>query len=405
MLIKLDSIVAPERTYDDKTIEFIQSLAESIKEKGLLHPIRVSPLEGGKYELVAGAKRLDAFKLLKAECIECQVKKVESIADLNEISIHENLIRENLPWYEEVCLRAELHKLRQAIHGKTIPDAGVKTGWGLKDTARELNMSFGVLSEDIRLAAAVIENPELKKIKDKKTALRVIRQNAQRLESEQEANAPVNVEVNQLICGNSLEILKTFPDLTFNACITDPPWINFHGEEKYESDKDTALVFREIYRTLQYNSFMYAFVGYEDFKFYSENLPKVGFKVQASPIIWWKPNVVTMGRRAWEHTRDLELIILGVKGDPLLVESGNVSSVLKYNAIPGQFLKHPNEKPLEIITKLLSLCTYEGNLVLDPFMGSGTVPDACRLTNRRYIGIERDAEIFMTAKRRLECLK
>ena len=52
--------------------------------------------------------------------------------------------------------------------------------------------------------------------------------------------------------------------------------------------------------------------------------------------------------------------------------------------------EHPNEKPLALMKKLVDLFTQPGELVCDPYMGSGTTGVACLSNGRRFIGIERD---------------
>lgn len=71
---------------------------------------------------------------------------------------------------------------------------------------------------------------------------------------------------------------------------------------------------------------------------------------------------------------------------------------------PRDFLKkkyHPTQKPVELIKYLVNTFTEEGNLVLDPFVGSGTTNIACRELNRRCIGIEKDKEFYNIALERL----
>lgn len=65
-------------------------------------------------------------------------------------------------------------------------------------------------------------------------------------------------------------------------------------------------------------------------------------------------------------------------------------------------VKHPTVKPTNMLEYLIKLCTNEGDVVLDPFMGSGTTGLACQNTNRRFIGIELDADYFEIARDRIE---
>lgn len=65
-------------------------------------------------------------------------------------------------------------------------------------------------------------------------------------------------------------------------------------------------------------------------------------------------------------------------------------------------MQHPTQKPVRLMERLMALVTQEGDLVLDPFMGSGSTGIACINTGRRFIGYEIDDEYFGIAKRRLE---
>ena len=68
--------------------------------------------------------------------------------------------------------------------------------------------------------------------------------------------------------------------------------------------------------------------------------------------------------------------------------------------------KHPTQKPLSIITKLLLSSTKAGDIVLDPFNGSGTTGIAAQALNRRYIGFEKEEEyIKLTIQRYKEAQK
>lgn len=63
---------------------------------------------------------------------------------------------------------------------------------------------------------------------------------------------------------------------------------------------------------------------------------------------------------------------------------------------------HPTQKPLPVIEWILSKYTQEGDLILDPFMGSGTTAIACHKLQRNYIGFELDKEYFELASKRIE---
>ena len=62
--------------------------------------------------------------------------------------------------------------------------------------------------------------------------------------------------------------------------------------------------------------------------------------------------------------------------------------------------KHPTQKPLSLLDRLISAATDEGDLVLDAFNGSGTTGVSCIRTNRKYIGIELEKEFIELSKKR-----
>ena len=63
--------------------------------------------------------------------------------------------------------------------------------------------------------------------------------------------------------------------------------------------------------------------------------------------------------------------------------------------------KHPTQKPLALVERCLSASTHEGDLVLDPFLGSGTTAAACAKLGRRCVGLEAERAHLETAVRRL----
>ncbi len=63
---------------------------------------------------------------------------------------------------------------------------------------------------------------------------------------------------------------------------------------------------------------------------------------------------------------------------------------------------HPTQKPLKLIERLIYASSNEGNIVLDPFMGSGTTAEACREQGRNYIGFEIDTDYYNKSLERLQ---
>lgn len=70
--------------------------------------------------------------------------------------------------------------------------------------------------------------------------------------------------------------------------------------------------------------------------------------------------------------------------------------------VPKVHGNHPTEKPVALVSEWVRLFTDAGDVVLDPFAGSGTTGVACAKMGRRFIGIERERKHFLTACRRIE---
>lgn len=78
------------------------------------------------------------------------------------------------------------------------------------------------------------------------------------------------------------------------------------------------------------------------------------------------------------------------------------TNVLNFDFTDDEQRVHEAQKPLSLLRFLIDLTTREGQLVLDPFMGSGSTGLAARQLGRRFIGIEQSADHFCTATRRLD---
>jgi len=63
--------------------------------------------------------------------------------------------------------------------------------------------------------------------------------------------------------------------------------------------------------------------------------------------------------------------------------------------------KHPAQKPLDVIKRIIIACTKENDFILDPFMGIGSIPLTAKLLNRRYLGIEKQKKYFKIAEKRI----
>jgi site-specific DNA-methyltransferase (adenine-specific) len=89
--------------------------------------------------------------------------------------------------------------------------------------------------------------------------------------------------------------------------------------------------------------------------------------------------------------RPLKLMRFGFK-----IQSITRVKVERYDYI------HPTQKPVELLKHLLKLCTHEGQMVLDTFVGSGSTRIACYETNRNFIGFDLDSEYYDLQEKRYQ---
>lgn len=419
--IPIESIIHDELNFDE---ELLKPIRESIAAQGCHHPLLVQEFETHfeseqwdkaictkvQYRIIAGKKRLKALQQLGTKEVPVKILARElTEQQTKEISFHENLRRYNLPWYEQVILEKDLHELRIEQNGKRkgpkLTEAG-KKGWTQADTAKELGISLGTLSEDLDLARAVRSNPSLSKVKDKTTALKLIKTEARRAEDEAFSLIPSDFQMDQVFLGDSLEVLNQIPSLTFDACITDPPWSQYARDESLTADPiDLIGIFREVFRVLKNDSFLYLICSSPDFEFYRRELPSLGFTVQDYPLIWQKTRTITHGRRNWQYSRDYEPMLLAVKGSPVLTMPVEISSIMSYPNMHYTKMIHPHEKPIELLYQLISNSTYVGGKVLDPFAGSGVTLEAVKILERKYVGIEKEKKFFDNIVNRLKEVK
>lgn len=430
MNIPIGQISIVEHTPDIDEEQLV-ALTESMREHGLSHPIILRPanqLEGlpgseplQGYELASGERRLLAAIRLGWTEIKAEVRDITKDQAL-EIRINENLRRFNLPWWEQVTLTEKLHNMRQATHGVATRGRPardeVKTGWTIRDTAEELGIGVGNLSEDLTLARALQYDKSLMKVKDKKTAIKLVRIAAQRHQSEMEANRPTTFEGNEVYFGDSASILSQLPPHSIDACITDPPWIRFF-EASLRIDERTLPVFKELYRVLKNPAMLYLVCGLDDYHYYAGHdepdpnnpqekihvrgaLESIGFQVANTPLIWKKLNSLSRrGVRPWEYDRDFEFIIVAAKGSPALTSARRLSGIKEFAIVPPTKMIHQNEKPMALIEELIEDCSYEGNIIVDPFGGSGVLAEACKKKNRKYIVCEREKKYYDGIVKRL----
>lgn len=202
----------------------------------------------------------------------------------------------------------------------------------------------------------------------------------------------------KLFQNDAVTWLSTLADASVDLLITDPPyesldkhrkigtttrlklsksssnqWFSIFPNERFES------LFKEIYRVLKKNSHFYLFCDQETMFIVKPIAEKVGFKFW-KPIVWDKVNI-GMG---YHYRSRHEYILFFEKGKRKLNDLG-VPDILKCKRVNKGY---PTEKPTQLIEVLISQSSNVGELIVDPFFGSGSTLVAAENLGRDYLGCD-----------------
>jgi len=442
-----------------RSFKEVEALAQSISKYGLMHPIVVDE-NGG---LVAGERRYRAHKLLGLESIKVTVFDNLSLVDKKLLEIEENLRREDLTWQEDVMAMTRLHLLKVEELGKRQSRNKFNEGWGVQDTADLVGRSIGKVSQDLKLGKEMLKKMgwsiegeigqdqegeskrgkvgetlfdkakaqtgviDFGEIKTKDAAIKVLGRNedaatrklsvlidalAKPKGGKEEDGEPSESGDVRLVHGDCLEGLRGVESESVDCVITDPPWgVEFDqsgqlssvrgGGTVVDEEKDVEFlrpVVKELWRVLKENSHMYFFFGAKHYERLVEILILSGFKVSQVPLVWWKRNA--FNACAYQvFSADYEQFLFCRKGDRSL--SKTRGSVFDFAPVAGSAKIHTAEKPVALIEELIELSTLEGEMVCEPFAGSGATLRAAKGLGRKGIGWEIDEANYLKAKERL----
>ena len=214
------------------------------------------------------------------------------------------------------------------------------------------------------------------------------------------------LELNKIYNTDCLEFMRSMPDSCVDLVVTDPPYeIHTKGgglgkRPVYENGAlgkisqgfDAEATLEQIARICKkINIFIFCS---------TKQKPRImnwGYErgCNIAELAWYKPNAAPFTNNTFKS--DLENIIyIREKG----VKIKGISRLFTHNCGKSKY-GHPTEKPLEIIEKLILTASNEGDLIFDPFMGSGTTAVACKEINRNFIGCEIEAKYCEIAEKRL----
>lgn len=218
--------------------------------------------------------------------------------------------------------------------------------------------------------------------------------------------------------------MKRIPNKSIDLIVTDPPYLHVKGgmkSKKYntgtwkaESKMVTELSdfgekaiydFLDIAITKMKKVNMFVFCSKLQLQYYFSYIKE--HKLKYDLLIWDKVKYSMKSTKFF--TGDIEYIIRiyqdGVSLRKILVDNeskSDISYYLKRQSYEQPRGRHETEKPIELIKKYIELSSDVGDLVVDPFFGSGTTAIACIDTNRNYIGFELDKHYYEIACNRVE---
>lgn len=253
----------------------------------------------------------------------------------------------------------------------------------------------------------------------------------------------LDLPLDQVMVGDCLDMLRQLPPASVHAIFADPPynlqlkgdlvrpegglvdgvddaWDRFDGFPAYDSFTRAWLT--ECRRVLRKDGAIWVIGAYHNVFRLGTALQDLGYWI-LNDVVWRKSNPMPnfRGRR---FTNAHETLIWASRG-PESRYKFNYAAMKALNddvqmrsdwLIPlctgnerlrdekGKKL-HPTQKPEALLHRVILSCTAPGEVVLDPFMGSGTTAAVARRLGRRFIGIERDEAYAEAARARIEAVE
>jgi len=211
------------------------------------------------------------------------------------------------------------------------------------------------------------------------------------------------LEKNKIYPGDCIKLIKQIDDNSINCIITDPPYgdnSSYGRKDKEIENNENPLIncsiIWEAQRILKNDSTMYNFTNWKHYPFLTEFIMRYTcFNIRMMIVL--NKNRFGMG---YGFRNQHELCLVLEKGKPIYNDKG-FSNVINFKVIEHNDDTHPHEKPESVLRRMINHSTVEGDLVLDPFTGSGSTLVACKQLNRDFIGFEIEEKWVGLANNRL----
>lgn len=203
--------------------------------------------------------------------------------------------------------------------------------------------------------------------------------------------------------GDCVEYMKTMDKKSVDLLLTDIPYNEVNRKDNglrsldkgvadsAEFDLDETL--KQFMRVTKGS--IYVFCGIEQVSHIKKTFRENGLSTRL--VVWNKTNPSPMnGDKIWLSS--VECCVYG-KFPKATFNEHCKGSVLNFPS--GRSKIHPTQKPLKLFEKIVEVSSNEGDVVFDPFMGSGTSGVAAKNLNRKFIGCEANDEYFNLAEDRI----
>ena len=211
---------------------------------------------------------------------------------------------------------------------------------------------------------------------------------------------PISSFVNRVILGDCVAVMGTMPSASVDFIATDPPYlVNYQSRDGRSIANDATdewlrPAFARMYRVLKPDHFALSFYGWNRVDRFFAAWQAAGFRA-VGHLVWVKRYASSERFVGYSH----ESAYLLAKGNPPQPTSV-IRDVLEWR-YTGNSL-HPTQKPVMALRPPIQAFTRPGEIVLDPFVGSGTTVLAAKVLGRRYIGIDIDPQYAVCAQLRVQ---
>tara|TARA_R110000851_G_scaffold294459_2_gene449122 strand:- start:9 stop:650 length:642 start_codon:yes stop_codon:yes gene_type:complete len=209
----------------------------------------------------------------------------------------------------------------------------------------------------------------------------------------------------RLLKGDCLDLLDELEDNSIDILYTDPPYIPPQHSStltKYKKTLSEMGILENFYkrfiekvnRVLKEDGIVIIYCNSDSYPMFYIHLYPYVKKMRC--FVWDKISC-SLGY-TFRHQHEMILCGERIKMKPIKTGTGDV---FKYKVVKAKEKDHPAQKPIDLHKHILQNIIGEDRVVLDPFMGTGSIGLACKELECDYIGIELEPEYFDKAKEKL----